>query len=93
MGQVPPPAHVVADVHEVCTQPGKVGVLQIEVRPLHAAGAEVLRSPQQSLVSVQSIRSQCFASTAISNSFLAQMPFRQAKPVLQSLRAWQFSPR
>src|SRR6188508_2104035 len=74
-------------------QSARVGVRQTEMRLAHFAGASRGRSPQQSSSSEHSTRSQCFASTETSKSFLEQVPFTQARPPAQSLRASQVSPR
>jgi hypothetical protein len=93
--QVPPPWQVASEVHDVVTQPGKsrFSASQMSLRPSHLAGASVALSPQQSSVTSHSTRVHCLAVTLMLNSFLAQMPLRQARPLSQSLRARHVSPR
>src|SRR3954471_9604852 len=93
-GQVPP-LQTASDVQLVATQPGTVRFTgsQIWSRPRHFAGADVALSPQQSASSLHSTRVHCLTVTSMLNSFLAQTPFKQARPVSQSLRARQVSPR
>ena len=77
--QVPPP-QVALEVQMLEVQPTIVGWEQIAVRLAHLAGGVEGLSPQQSVSTVQSMRSQCLALESSWKSFFEQTFRIQARP-------------
>jgi hypothetical protein len=77
--QVPPP-QVELEVQTLVVQPAIVGWEQIAVRLAHLAGGVDGLSPQQSVSTVQSMRSQCLALESSWKSFFEHTFRMHARP-------------